>query len=133
MEELKARGMLAYQVTWNAEHDMATYLEKKSEMPQLLSDELAGFANPSFTLGVSNWVLASNVHMNPWIHMQTESQNFQAVEMGTDLIVECTIEDLFTRKGHEFVDVQVNCFKKEDHSAVVSIKLRAIYQLRKAH
>ncbi len=130
MKELKTRGMLAYQVTWNAEHDMATYLEEKSEMPQLLNGEIDVFANPSFMLGVSNWVLANNVYMNPWIHLQTESQNFQAVKMGTDLIVECAIEDLFEKKGHEFVDVQVNCFKKEDDSAVMSIKLRAIYKLR---
>jgi len=82
-------------------------------------------------LGMTNWVLAGNAYMNPWIHLQTDSQNYAIVENGTDLIVECNISDLFEKKGHEFVDVNVDIYEAETSNPVMSARLRAIYQLRK--
>ena len=86
----------------------------------------------NFLLGTSNWVLAANAHMNPWMHLETRSQNYRAVAEDTPLITELAISDLFNKKGHEFVDAEVNLFDEADGACVCAIKLRAIYKLRGA-
>jgi len=68
--------------------------------------------------------------MNPWIHLQTISQNYEAVEMNSSLIAEMEINKIFEKKGHEFIDVYVNLFKENDKKCVMSINLIAIYKLR---
>jgi hypothetical protein len=40
------------------------------------------------------------------------------------------INDTYEKKGHEFVDVQVNLFDEKDEMCVMSINLIAIYKLR---
>ena len=68
--------------------------------------------------------------MNPWVHVQTISQNYSAVPYGTPLIAEMEINSVFEKKGHEFVDVGVNLFNGEDQKCVMTINLIAIYRLR---
>jgi len=68
--------------------------------------------------------------MNPWVHMATRSQNNAPMPMGTALVAEMAVSDLLTRKGHEFVDVQVALFDAEDSTCFASVDLRAIYGLR---
>ena len=68
--------------------------------------------------------------MNPWVHVQTISQNYRAVSYGSPLIAEMQVNSVFERKGHEFVDVGVNLFGVEDEKCVMTINLIAIYRLR---
>ena len=128
MEALRASGCKAFAYRWNPDHEMSTYLREKSGMAELYSmDE---YANPSFVLGISNWVLAANAYMNPWVHMETKSQNYAPIPQGTKVVGEMEIKDLFDKKGHEFVDAQVNIFDVESNRCYASIELRAIYKLR---
>ncbi|HIG41862.1 MAG: hypothetical protein ABGY96_23090 [bacterium] len=131
MEQLKLNGLFALRARWDDNTNMATYLKDPTQMPDMHSFNKRAFANGAFMLGMTNWVLAGNAYMNPWIHLQTDSQNYAIVENGTDLIVECDISDLFEKKGHEFVDVNVDIYDAETSNAVMSARLRAIYQLRK--
>ena len=128
METLRKSGCKAFTYRWNADHEMSTYLRERSEMAAPYSIE--GYANPSFVLGISNWVLAANAHMNPWVHMETKSQNYAPIPQGTNLVGEMEVKDLFAKKGHEFVDVLVNIFDVESSRCYASIELRAIYKLR---
>lgn len=134
IRQLQQQGCLAMPYSWGGPHNMQTYLREHSDMPQLLDPAQGGYANMSFILGLSNWVLAANTYMNPWIHLETTSQNYAAIPAGTDLLVEMQVRDLFSKKGHEFVDVEVNVFDKNDEAAksvcFSSIDLRAIYKLR---
>ena len=134
MEILMTEGMYALSARWSDKNNMFTYLKDSSTMPILhnFSPDIVdgAYANGSYLLGLSNWVLAGNAYMNPWIHLQTESQYYSAVSNNTDLIVECHIEDLFSKKGHEFVDLHVNVFDKDTSQCVMTTKLRAIYKLR---
>lgn len=132
MEKLRANGMFALRAKWNDGSNMATYLKDRSQMPALHNFKNRGFANAAFMLGMTNWVLAGNAYMNPWIHLQTDSRNFTPVENGTELVVECDIRDLFEKKGHEFVDLNVDIYTRETSQPVMSATLRAIYKLRKA-
>lgn len=128
MEVLRESGCKAFTYRWNADHEMSTYLRERSGMAEPYSrDE---YANPSFVLGISNWVLAANAYMNPWVHMETKSQNYAPIPLGTKVVGEMEVKDLFDKKGHEFVDVLVNIFDFESSRCYSSIELRAIYKLR---
>jgi hypothetical protein len=74
--------------------------------------------------------LAANADMNPWVHMETKSQNYAPIPLGTKVVGEMEVKDLFEKKGHEFVDVLVNIFDFESNRCYSSIELRAIYKLR---
>ena len=89
-----------------------------------------GLANPAFVLGLTNWALAGNVRMSPWLHLQTDSQNYRPIAENTELVVESTIADLFQKKGHEFIDVDMNIFDRADEAPMARVRLRAIYKLR---
>ena len=83
-----------------------------------------------FLLGCSNWILAGNAFMNPWIHLQTKSQNYRPVPMNTSLIAEMSVQDFYEKKGHEFIDVNVNLFEDKSLHCCMSINLLAIFKLR---
>ena len=127
--ELKSNGCKAFKFTWGAE-DPLIYLRDASDLPDLLQPKEGGFSNLCFLLGCSNWVLSGNAYMNPWVHVQTISQNYRAMPYGASLIAEMQVNSVFEKKGHEFVDVEVNLFDEEDKECVMTINLIAIYKLR---
>lgn len=131
MQLLLNNGMHALKRQWSREHEMACYLTDAQGMPKLLRfNDGAGKANASFILGLADWVLAGNAEMNPWIHLQTSCQNYQEIDEGDSLLVEAIVEDLYNKKGHEFVDISAKVFKQSDKSLCNIIQLRAIYSLR---
>ena len=89
-----------------------------------------GYANAGFLIGMSNWVVSANAHMNPWVLVEVKCQNFSSVPKGTKLLGEMAIVDLFEKKGHEFVDAEINLFDVDLGTCCSSIWLRAIYQMR---
>ena len=130
LARLRDNGMCAMPMRWSAEHTTASYLRDPAQMAPIHQFANQGLANGAFLLGTTNWVLSSNTYMNPWVHVQTDSQYFSPVADGDELIVECAVKDLFEKKGHEFVDAQVDVYRKADDVAVMSAVLRAIYKLR---
>ena len=128
MEALREKGLGAMPARWSLDTPMARYLRDPGAMAPVFRDE--GLANPSFVLGLTNWVLAANVRMSPWLHLETESRHFRAIEPDTPLVVEARIADLFEKKGHEFVDVDVDVYRTADDAAVAGVQLRAIYRMR---
>ena len=128
-QNLKSQGCLAFRFRWGGKEPLI-YSRDADNLPSLLQPNKGGYANLAFLLGCSNWALAGNAYMNPWVHLQTISQNYKAVQIETDLIAEMEIINIFEKKGHEFVNVQVNLFDEEDEKCVMSINLIAIYKLR---
>ena len=122
--------MFAVRARWDEANNMSTYLKEPGRMPDVHQFKGGAIANGAFLLGLTNRALAANAYMNPWIHVQTDSQYYAVVENGSDLIIECDIHDLFNRKGHEFVDLNVAVYRKESAEPVMSAVLRAIYRLR---
>ena len=127
--KLKQDGCLAFRYHWGEKHGMQTYLRDSNAMPSILLGDRA-YANMSYILGMSNWVLAGNAYMNPWVHLETQSQNFQAIPMNAQIVAEMTIADFYEKKGHEFVDADIALYNDEDDRCYSTIKLRAIYKLR---
>lgn len=129
IELLRRRGMGAVKAPWSAEAPMVAYFRDEARMPELLRRGQGGFANSAFLLGTTNWLLAANVDLGPWLHLEAWAQHFHAVPPGSGLIVEGAIADAFEKKGHEFVDVETGIFF-EDGRAAARVRLRAIYRLR---
>lgn len=132
MHRLQREGMAALRIRWDDSAELTTYFSDADSMPALLSPSGTHYANLGFVLGLTNWALAGNVLLCPWLHLQTDSQCFAAIEYGTELIVESAIVDLFEKKGHHFCDVEVAAFATADDSPVMRTRLRAIYKLRGA-
>lgn len=132
MRRLQQQGMGALPVRWDEHAELTRYFRDASLMPSPLQAGAGHYAHLGFVLGLTNWALGGNVRISPWLHLQTESQCFEAIEFGTDLVVESAIVDLFEKKGHHFCDVDVAAFRREDDAAVMQARLRAIYQLRAA-
>jgi hypothetical protein len=130
MEDLRERGLQAIQVGWNASAEITSYLRDPSEMPALLRPNGGGYANSAFLLGLTNWALGRNVKMEAWLHLQTDSQFYRTVPDGCELTVESAIADLFEKKGHEFVDLDVGVHRSDTREPVLAARLRAIYHLR---
>lgn len=128
LESLRARGVGAMRSVWTPEAPIANYLGKPSAMPELLRPDGGAYANTSFLLGLTNSLLAANVALGPWLHLEARFQHFAPVANGSDLMVEGEIADLFEKKGHEFVDLDVSIFLGD--ASVLSARMRAIYKLR---
>ena len=132
MRHLQQTGLGALRVRWNDDAELTTYFRDSGLMPGPLGGAGGRHAHLGFVLGLTNWALGSNVRIGPWLHLQTESQCFAAIEFGAELIVESAILDLFEKKGHHFCDVEVNAFRASDDTPLMHARLRAIYQLRGA-
>jgi hypothetical protein len=132
MEKLREGGMRALQTRWNEDNYMSSYLKEANSMPALHNFRDSAYANAAFMLSLTNWVLAGNAYMNPWIHLQVDWQNYAPVANNTVLITECDIRDLYQKKGHEFVDLNVDVYVQETAQPVMTAMLRAIYKLRPA-
>jgi len=131
LESLRETGLGALPVRWSEKAEITGYLRDPAALAPVFRD--AGLASPAFVLGLTNGALAANVRMSAWLHLETDSQFFRAVEPGAELVVESAVTDLFAKKGHEFVDLDVAVFDVSEgagDAAVASVRLRAIYRLR---
>lgn len=126
---LQDEGCVAVRHRWDPEHRMASYVRDRAALPDVLSGPDA-CANAAFVLGCSNWILATNARMNPWVHLQTTSRHFRAIAAGTSVVAEMTVAAFYEKKGHRFVDVAVALFDERDDAALATVDLRAIYRLR---
>ncbi len=90
-----------------------------------------GVAAPGYLVRWGNSALTANVLLGPWVHVSSEVQHFSAAHPGDQLRSAAIVTDLFERKGHQFVDLDVLIVANETRP-VMRIAHRAIYQLRPA-
>lgn len=129
-KKLKKEGCKAFKFHWGGDNPLI-YLSDEKKLPLILQPSKSGHANLSFLLGCANWILAGNAFMNPWVHLQTKSQNYKAVSLETTLIAEMSVIDFYEKKGHEFIEVEVNLFEEKSKQCCMSINQLAIFKLRK--
>jgi len=128
LETLRDTGLGALRARWDAESEITGYLRDPAAMAPVYAME--GLASPAFVLGLSNWVLARNLHMPAWVHLETSSSFFAGIAPGTEVVAEAAVAELFERRGHAFVDLDVGVFGAADDAPRAAIRLRAIYRLR---
>ena len=131
LERLRDSGMRAVPSRFSEEAELTGYLRDPEAMAEPYRPSGGAFASPAFLLGVTNWALSANVYLPAWLHLQTEHQSFAPVPSGSELVTELAVADLFEKKGHEFVDLDLATFFA-DGRPVMSARLRAIYQLRES-
>ena len=129
-KKLKKGGCKAFKFHWGGDNPLI-YLSDEKKLPLILQPSKSGHANLSFLLGCANWILAGNAFMNPWVHLETKSQNYKAVSIETTLIAEMSVIDFYEKKGHEFIEVEVNLFEEKSKQCCMSINQLAIFKLRK--
>lgn len=128
LEALRESGLGSFAYEWTGEGQLARTAKDPADMNELVRPDAGGLANPSLSLGLANYALSNNVRLGPWIHVESRVRYHDAIPLGTLLYTEARILDLFSRGGHEFVDLDVSVFASPD-VPVMSAWHRAIYQL----
>ena len=63
--------------------------------------------HPGFLARQANGVLFRNVVLGPWIHVSTRATHRGIVRHGDEIEVRGRVADEYERKGHRFVDLDV--------------------------
>jgi len=104
---LRARPQLgSLHQTWDAGTPAAHFLEEIADDHALWTGGDA-VAHPGYLIREANNVLARNVRLGPWIHVSSETQHHGAVRHGDQLSTQANVLDVFERKGHRFVTLDV--------------------------
>lgn len=88
-------------------------------------------AHPGWILPLANSALTSNVRLGPWIHASSDLQNFSGLTDGERLQVRGRVADVFERKGHHFVELDLLLVATGTRPAT-RIRHVAIWKPRKA-
>ncbi|HEX6030749.1 MAG TPA: hypothetical protein VFY90_04900 [Tepidiformaceae bacterium] len=86
-------------------------------------------AHPGFLIRFANEVLHRSVRMGPWIHTASQTQHFSLVRPGDQLSTRGRVLELFERKGHRYVVLDVATFANGERP-VQRVRHTSIYQLR---
>jgi acyl dehydratase len=86
-------------------------------------------AHPGYLLLAANAVLVANVRLGPWVHVSSEMSHFAVVHAGDSVSTRARVRQLFERRGHEFVELDVLFIAGADR-AVAHVRHTAIYRLR---
>jgi len=103
------------------------YLDDIAETLSLYRDE--GVAHPGWLLRQANYVLSSNVRLGPWIHVSSTVQHHGLVRDGDRVSTRARVTDVFERKGHKFVTLDVAIVANEERLAM-RVEHTAIYEPR---
>jgi acyl dehydratase len=115
---------------WDAGEPTSAYLEEVADdHPAFRGPE--AIAHPGYLIRHANTILARNVVLGPWIHVSSDVEHFGLVHHGDPLSTRGRVVDLFERKGHRFVVLDV-LVVAGDSRAVLRARHTAIYEPRGA-
>ena len=130
-EALSARPVLgSLHQTWDSGTPTARFLEEIADDYALWTGEDA-VAHPGFLIREANNALARNVRLGPWIHVGSDTQHFGLVRHGEALSTRANVLDVFERKGHRFVSLDVLVVAANDRP-IYRTTHTAIYEPRRA-
>jgi hypothetical protein len=89
-----------------------------------------GVAHPGWLLRDANYVLAANVRLGPWIHVESIVQHHGAVHDGEVVAARALVTKEWEHKGHRFVELDV--LHLADGRPVARTAHTAIYRPRGA-
>ncbi|MCC7364497.1 MAG: hypothetical protein IT303_08990 [Dehalococcoidia bacterium] len=91
----------------------------------------AAVAHPGWLIRKANAILVANADLGPWIHVSSDAIFVRPVAPGTHLSTRAQLLDVFERKGHKFVDLDVAVFDGDDQ-LVMRAHHTSIYEPRRA-
>jgi acyl dehydratase len=86
--------------------------------------------HPGYLVRWANTILASNVRLNPWIHVSSDVALIGVLRAGDAFETRGRVVDLFERKGHRFVRLDVLMIGPDDEP-VMRVDHTAIYDIRR--
>ncbi|MFN0148346.1 MAG: hypothetical protein ACKVT1_17740 [Dehalococcoidia bacterium] len=86
--------------------------------------------HPGYIIRAANTILVQNVQLGPWIHVSSDVTHFAALRPGDGFSTRGRVTDLFERKGHSFVVLDL-LMVAESGQPVVRVTHTAIYDVRK--
>jgi hypothetical protein len=98
----------------------------REQLPLYRSEALA---HPGWLLRRANRLLASNVELGPWIHVESAVRNFGLVRDGDVVTSRGRVNRVWERSGHKFV--ALNVLLTVDDTPVMHVDHSAIYEPRK--
>lgn len=126
-EEFAARPVLgALDVRFDASLGDA-YLDAIGETLPVYREQ--GIAHPGWLLAQANYVLAANVTLGPWIHVESDVRHLGLVHDGDLLSTRAVVLGTSERRGHRFVDLDV-VIVADGLRPVLRARHTAIYQPR---
>jgi hypothetical protein len=87
-----------------------------------------GVAHPGWLILSANLILSSNVKLGPWIHVSSDVEMLREVRDGELVVTRGRVADLFERKGHRFVELDL--LLTADDEPAWRVIHRAIYDVR---
>ncbi len=105
-----------------------TYLDGIGEHLPIYEDE--GIAHPGWLLRRANRLLAANVELGPWIHVESDVTNLGLVRDGDVVSTRGRVARVWERSGHKFVALDV--LVTVDEQPVTYVRHTAIYEPRRA-
>ncbi|MBO0724108.1 MAG: MaoC family dehydratase [Blastocatellia bacterium] len=112
-------------------------LDMKGEMPKFLDNVVESspiydsICHPAFWIAQANEILMRNITLGPWIHTASDARHKAMARDGERLSLRGRVIDLYERRGHELVVVDLGLFG-ETGRTVAHIKHTAIIKLREA-
>jgi acyl dehydratase len=113
---------------FHAEHAPA-YLADIGETLTLYTSERV--AHPGWLLRTANYVLSANVRLGPWIHVSSAVRHHGVVRDGDTVSTRARVMDVFERKGHRFVTLDVVMVANDERTAM-RVEHTAIYEPRRS-
>jgi acyl dehydratase len=88
-----------------------------------------GVAHPGYLLGLANEIFVKNFKLNPWIHVGSDLINYGSVRDGERLTVRGRLREVFERKGHEMVSMDL-LLVADGERITQQVRHTAIYKIR---
>ena len=110
-------------------------LDLKGELPQFLDNVVetspiyGSICHPAFWIAQANEILMRNIALGPWIHTASDARHYALAKDGERLALRGRVIDLYERRGHELIVVDLGLFGENDRP-VAHIKHTAIIKLR---
>jgi hypothetical protein len=112
-------------------------LDMKGEMPKFLDNVVETSAiydsicHPAFWIAQANEILMRNIALGPWIHTASDARHYALARDGERISLRGRVNDLYERRGHELIVVDLGLFGKNDRP-IAYIKHTAIIKLLEA-
>ena len=105
--------------------EAAEFLDNMVETSPIYRD----LCHPAFWIAQANEILMRNIALGPWVHTASETQHFSIARDGERLSLRGRVVDLYEKRGHELIVVDLGMFGEDDRP-IVTIKHTAIIRLR---
>jgi hypothetical protein len=106
----------------------APYLDEVRETSPFYAAERV--AHPGWLIAMANYALSQNVRLGPWIHVETHATHYSALTDGERVAVRGKVADLFEKKGHRFVELDLLWLGNDDRPVLHACHT-AIYEPRR--